>query len=401
MEEVFIISTGDIVQSKTAGSQRIMNVAKSLAAGAVNVFICSYSQINGNHIESCKLDSGIFYLKSLNGMEFKFLHLLNFLSSVNKFIKGRESDRVIYLYPTVFVMKDFLYFVYFKIFKKYRFYCDINELRVTNASPISSSERILAKFFSSLKSVYDYIAYKLSEFQVPFYDGIVVISTSLERYYIKYTRKILRIPILCDVSKIANRSPTMKFDNTVFRICFAGSINCRKEGFDILFEALCHVTKKKEVELYLYGILLEKDRKELVRLTEKFMLDKKVFYVGNVEPDELLLEFPKYNLLIIPRPLISQTKYGFSTKLSEYMISGVPVLITDVSDNSVYIKDNYNGFIIPPGSSNRMAEKLMDIIDKYNENASVVAGNAITTAREVFDYKLYSQDFIRFFFINK
>ena len=398
MEEVFIISTGDIVRSKTAGAQHVMNVAKSIAAGAVNVFLCSYSQINGNHLESHRLDSGVFYLRSLNESDYKFLHFINFLRSVNNYIKGRESDKVIYLYPTVFVMKDFIYLLYFKILKKYRFYCDINELRVTNAFPISSSERILAKLSSSLKSVYDYVAYKLSEFQAPFYDGIIVISTSLERYYVKYTRRILRIPILCDVSKIANERPALKFDNTVFRICFAGSINCRKEGFDILFEALYHVTKKREVELYMYGILLEKDKKELVRLTEKFKLDKKIFYKGNIEPDELLLEFTKYHLLIIPRPLIPQTKYGFSTKLSEYMISGVPVLITDVSDNSVYIKDNYNGFIIPPGSTSLMAEKLMDIIDKYNENASVVAGNAITTAREVFDYKLYSQDFINFLF---
>ena len=44
MREVFIISTGQIVKGKTAGSQRVMNVARSLAAGNVHVYpvlICS------------------------------------------------------------------------------------------------------------------------------------------------------------------------------------------------------------------------------------------------------------------------------------------------------------------------------------------------------------------------
>jgi glycosyltransferase involved in cell wall biosynthesis len=103
-------------------------------------------------------------------------------------------------------------------------------------------------------------------------------------------------------------------------------------------------------------------------------------------------------LLILPRPLRKQAQYGFSTKLSEYLTSGVPVLLTDVSDNAMYIRDNYNGFIISPNSLSALVSKLKWIIDNYDEYASVVTENAVRTAEEVFDYRIYSEPLVNFLF---
>lgn len=400
MKEVYIISTGQIIKGKTAGSQRVMNSAKSLAAGNVNVYLCSLTNIKSDLIESVELFPGISYLQSIDNKENSSSYLISFIRCVGRFIKERNSESVIYLYPTTFVGKDFVYLLYFKVFKGYKFYCDINELRVTNAFVSTPPQRILPKFYFYLKSVYDFLAYKLSEIQVLFYDGIVVISTNLENYFSKKAKRIMRVPILCDLTKKREEKPVIQFDNTVFRICFAGYIKCDKEGFDILFEALYKVNIKKNVELYLYGILCEEDRDILDHLAEIFMLKRKIYYMGNIDPDDLLREFSKYHLLILPRPLIRQTTYGFSTKLSEYLISGVPVLVTDVSDNSIYIKDKHNGFIIPPGSLSAMVDKLMWIMENYNDYSSAIVENAYRTALEKFDYKLYTQSYINFFFHN-
>lgn len=400
MKEVFLISTGQIIKGKTAGSQRMMNIAKSLAAANVNVYLCSLTNIKSDLIESVELFPGISYLQSTDNKKHNSPHLFSFLRSVNRFIKDRNSESVIYLYPTTFIGKDFAYLLYFKIFKGYKFYCDINELRATNAFASSPPKRFLPKLYFCLKSLYEFMAYKLSEIQVLFYDGIVVISSSLEKYFLRYTKRIIRVPILCDVTKIIDDKPPIHYDNEVFKICFAGIINTKKEGFDILFDALQKLNIKKNVELYLYGPINDNDRNVLDQLTKKYMLHRKVFYKGNLDPNKLTEEFSKYHLLIIPRPLIPQTKYGFSTKLSEYLTSGVPVLITDVSDNAMYIKDNYNGFVVPPGSVSEMISKILEIIDNYNKNSFVIAKNAYRTAREEFDFKLYSQVFMNFFFKN-
>lgn len=400
MKDVFIISTGQIVKGRTAGSQRVINIAKSLAEGNINVFLCSLSRVNRNPVDSIELFPGVHFLQSRTGKVNGFLPLLGSLGSVNSFIKGRNSHSVIYLYPTAYILKDFIYLLYFKMLRRYKFFGDINELRVTNAFISDPPVNIFFKLYYYLKFIYYYIPFKLSEFQVPFYDGIVVISSNLERYFLKYTHKILKVPILCDVSKIPDKMPAIHYEGSTFKICFAGFINCNKEGFDTLFEALHEVNLKKDVELYLYGILLEKDRNILIQLTEKFKLGDKVFYMGNIDPDDLTREFSRYNLLILPRPLTPQTKYGFSTKLSEYLVSGVPVLITEVSDNAIFIKDNFNGYIVTPGSSPKMANKILEIIDNYNNSSENIAENACQTARDKFDYKLYTKSFTDFFFNN-
>ncbi|MBE0675612.1 MAG: glycosyltransferase [Bacteroidales bacterium] len=240
--------------------------------------------------------------------------------------------------------------------------------------------------------------YKLNECQVFLYDGIVVISRNLEVYFSNHSRKILRVPILCDADEIQPGRIPGPIDGTVFKICFAGYIKFDKEGFDILFESLYELNKDKNVELYLYGILEQSDRIRMNKSSEKYQLTDKVKYRGNIDPALLQDEFTKYDLLILPRPLNKRTKYGFSTKLSEYLVSGVPVLLTDVSDNALFIKDNYNGFMIPPGSAQAMTEKILEIIENYNDKAGMIVENAYRTVREELDYRLFSDLYINFFF---
>ena len=401
MKEVFIISTGEIIKGNIAGSQRVLKIAKSLAEGSINVFLCSLPRINGEVIETVEISPGISYLRSIDTMVSGKESLVNFLHSVNRFIKSRKSEAVIYLYPTTFVFKDLIYLFYFKGIKGHRFFCDINELRATNAFSATRPKGLLRKGLYFPKGLYNFVIFKLSELQVNAYDGIVVISTNLARYFSRFTKDIIRVPILCDVTVPVELLIKTTYDNTKFRICFAGMINSKKEGFDILFEALSLINKKKNVELFLYGSLSEDDRDVLYLLKKKYMLNEKVFYIGNVESGDLLKEFLKYHLLILPRPLNPQTKYGFSTKLSEYLISGVPVLVTDVSDNALYIKDGVNGYIIPPGSVTAMESKLNEIIETYNMNSSVVAENAFKTATREFDYRLYTKRLIDFFYSYK
>jgi glycosyltransferase involved in cell wall biosynthesis len=398
MKEVFIISTMQLFKGKTAGSQRILNIAKSLALGDTKVFLCSLTQISNGSFELSEFYPNIYHLESRKKEGEGFLHLLHFLFSLNRFIKDRKSESVIYLYPTPRIFHDFIYLVYFKIIKKHRFYCEINELRVTNLFTLSVPKNLLLRSYFYLKLAFYFVIFKLNELQVSFYDGIIVISRNLEEYFSGFSKKIIRVPILCDLSGINFENLLSSYNTGVFKICFSGSITVRKEGFDLLFEALSLINHKKNVELYLYGNIGDNDNFELNALIEKFKIRNKVFYQGHIAPDKLSQEFCKYNLLILPRPLNNQTKYGFSTKLSEYLVSGVPVLVTDVSDNSFYIKDGYNGFIIAPGSLSEMVFKIFDIIDNYNKYFYIVTNNAYKTAQENFDYKLFTSKIIKFFF---
>jgi len=397
MKEVFILSTGDIVRGKLAGTQRVLKISKSLAAGNINVYLCSLEYINHDFVKPYELFPGIFSLESsgISGNNSGSVRI--FLRAVNKFIEDRDSERVIYLYPTSFVIKDFVYLFYFRFLKRYKLYCDINELRSTNVFTTTPPEGFFPKIVFLLRSARDLVTYKLSELQVPFYNGIVVISTNLEKYFSRFQKKIIRVPILCDVSEIS-KEQELQYGSDVFKICFSGTISCSKEGFDILFEALSTVNKTRNTELYLYGPVHDNDRALLKKLSEINDLEGKVFFMGNIGTDQLLTEFRKYRLLILPRPMSKQSKYGFSTKLSEYLISGIPVLVTDVGDNSLYIKDSFNGYIVPPGSPEYLATKILEIISTYKDKSREITRNALETARREFDYHLYTQKFEKFFF---
>lgn len=397
MREVFIISTGKIINGKTAGARRILNIARSIAGGDATVYLCSLSAITGEHLNSKEIFPGIFSIESIEAGSGK-QSLKHFLRGVTAFMAKDRSETVVYLYPSTLILKDFIYLLYFKYFKRYRFYCEINELRTAIAFSKTPPGGWLRGLVYIIKSVKDYLVYKLSELQVILYDGIIVISMNLEEYFQRYTRRIARVPILCDISQINPDNRLGKYDGGVFRICFAGYIKMDKEGFDILLKALGVLGHDHRVELFLYGILEKEDNKRLAELSGRYSLSEKIHYMGNIEPERLMSEFLKYHLLILPRPLNRRTKYGFSTKLSEYLVSGVPVLLTDVSDNALYIKDNYNGYLISPGSSEVMAEKLKTIIQEYNNQAQAIVANAYRTAREELDYRLYSQRYIDFLF---
>ncbi len=387
---VYIISTGDIITGKTAGSQRVMKIAGSLAASGIEVFLCSLPHIKGSTVEPVIIRPGVFMLASKRGPGRNSSGSGIFLKSISRHMQTIDSKPVIFLYPTTFVLKDFIYLLYFRIFKQISFFCEINELRTAIALTPAPAVNMPSRIRNRLKSYLEYFKYRLNELQIPLYDGIVVISTALETYFAGKARKIIRIPILCDADVIDDHVMPEWLPDSPFRICFAGYIKYEKEGFDLLYEAINLVKVNYDIDLYLYGMMEENDRIMLDRLATRYDLQENVHYMGNIEPELLTEEFRKYNLLILPRPLNKRTQYGFSTKLSEYLVSGIPVLVTDVSDNGLYIKDGFNGYIILPGSSSVMSDKLQAIINNYNNQAADLVKNAHLTVREKLDYRIYS-----------
>ncbi|NLV20336.1 MAG: glycosyltransferase family 4 protein [Bacteroidetes bacterium] len=396
--EVFIITSSHVVNGKTAGSQRIMNIAKTLAMGKVNVFLCSLPDINNNSIECIERYPNIYQVLSTQDKKNNFPHLFNFIFSVNNFIKERKSISAIYLYPFGRVIIEWIFLIYFKFIKRHKLFCDINELRVTTLYNKTPPARLFSKIIYYCKYPFQYLRFKSSEFQACFFDGLIVISVNLEKYFSKYSSRIIRIPILCDLSKASGNFESKFFNNGAFKVCYAGTLSNKREGLGLLLKVISILNQRKNVELHLYGSIPENEEFILPELSELYKITDKVYNHGFLEPARVFLEFAQYHLLIIPRPLNKQTRYGFSTKLSEYLVSGVPTLLTDVSDNGLYIKDGYNGFIISPGSSSKMVAKINQIIENYNDWANEIVRNSYKTAIENFDYRLYTDVLIKFIF---
>jgi glycosyltransferase involved in cell wall biosynthesis len=293
------------------------------------------------------------------------------------------------LYPESRGSFELIAVLYFKIIKKHTLYYEANEVRKFALENIVNNKN---NFIYRILTAFDILINSLAESCIKYYDGVIAISTNMVKYHKANNSNIIRIPILSDMSNINSICITPRYNTKEhFNICFTGSINFKKEGLDILYKVIGNLVKKRKLKLHLYGVF-NNGEKALKELSKELQISENIIYHGCVPSKTLISEMQKYHLLILPRPNSSQIKYGFSTKLSEYVISGVPALVTDVSDNSLYIIDGVNGFIVPPNNAVLMEQKILSIISDYNNKVELIGKNAYDMAKQNFDFKNYSKD---------
>jgi len=412
MKNVFIVSELPLYNTASAGAARMTNVAKALALRGVRVYLCS-KELNTNvNIQSLsEIYPNIFLVGSKNsrkiskfrriaGMMFNLVPAAIYLHKVFKLSERIEGEKVFYVYPHPAVSVDVVSVLYGKFIKKYAFFADINELRLYMLEHRRFPGHILWKAYLIGRYWTHFVKYHLLERLTKHYDGLVVISTNLEKYFVRYNKNLLRVPILSDTTETPYQESPPFANGDAFSICFTGMVARVKEGFEDFYKALSRVKSHyTRFVLNLYGPIDKRDRTLLLRdLPQKYKIQENVVYHGVVDRNVLMKEMHKSHLLVIPRPRNLQTHYGFSTKLAEYLVSGVPSLITDVSDNALYIKDGQNGFIVPPGDYEKMTAKIVYIIANYARLKDSVGKNAYQTARDDFDYTNHSEKLFNFLF---
>ena len=225
---------------------------------------------------------------------------------------------------------------------------------------------------------------------------MVCISKNIEQYYSKYNLNTLLIPILSDTSITYKNYCNYKLKNKKpFNIGFTGTIDIKKENLDIFFSALQKISNKGyDIVFNLYGDISKLN--DLHSLVELYNLDNVVKYHGRIEHSLISSVLARQDLLVLPRANTPQNKYGFSTKLSEYLVSGVPVLVTDVSDNLVYLKPNRDCLLAIFDSPDSFSEKIQALIINYEDAAKNLANNAFIAANNNFNYLAHSKRFKSF-----
>ena len=65
--------------------------------------------------------------------------------------------------------------------------------------------------------------------------------------------------------------------------------------------------------------------------------------------------------------LVPGRNEGFSNSILEEMSMGLPMIVTEVGGNPEAVVDGFNGFVIPPNNSERLAEKLLYLAENPRE----------------------------------
>lgn len=202
------------------------------------------------------------------------------------------------------------------------------------------------------------------------FNGMVVISRGLKDYYHKKGIKNIEvINMFVDPSRFDNVSIKTKEKY----IAYCGTISIHKDGVDTLIKAFDLFSKHYEdYKLYLIGDFDKLGSESIIKdLVIKKNLTEKVRFVGRVNADDMPKLLTSAQMLVLSRPNNTQAQYGFPTKLGEYLATGKPVVVTKVGEIPLYLHDGENAFLAEPGDVEAFANKMIEVVDNYDEALNV------------------------------
>lgn len=332
-----------------------------------------------------KFDRGFGYMVNIP----KYLRQFELFRTA---IEKIEGEKVVFVWqgPFAFLASILLFFR-----KKLglRVYAEANELALGIVLNWFPRPRDVKPHIYYLRIIPQFISALLSDLILPFFSGLVFISSNLRRLFSWTGVHYTQVPILADDQPVL---PRREDGTDCFNIGFAGAISRKKEGLGHFITALKWLKKDNinfKMNLYGYG----RETEDILALCSKLGLDEHVIFHGEVPSSMIPDILAQQDLLVLTRPSNLQTECGFSTKLASYLISGVPVICTPVSDNAVFLKDGESAFIVPCGNAQAIYMKLKEIIGNIDK-AREVGLNGRQVALQKFHWKQYSRPLIDLFF---
>lgn len=210
--------------------------------------------------------------------------------------------------------------------------------------------------------------------------GIFVISSALKHYYVDHGIDAGRIHIInmtVDSSRFSGLEKSM--DKGQY-IAYCGSSMIAKDGVDQLLKSFSMVAKQYPfLQLYIIGNSSSgKSGNIITRLIELLGITDRVVMTGIVPFAQLPQLLKDAAILALERPDNKQARYGFPTKLGEYLLTGNPVIVSSVGDIPLFLKDEESAYLVEPDNPEKFAEKIVYALEHPQLSESVgLAGREV------------------------
>lgn len=220
-------------------------------------------------------------------------------------------------------------------------------------------------------------------------DGVIAISTCLERYFlarVRHDARVIRIPILVDMDEFGEASTDDAPRQDI--LCYVGNLDNQGE-IDALLDAFCEVAPRFPCwKLRVIGDSFV-DPRALDRFRSRVAslgLAERVEFTGSVERTELPDLLQQAGAFALPRASGLFSSAGFPTKLGEYLASGRPVVVTATGDIPLYLHDGVDAYLVPPDDTRAFAARLAEMFADPS-GAREVGARGRETARRHFEVK--------------
>ena len=382
MKSVIIVGMSDMYYGNTAAVVRMNNYARALALNNINVYLLScdafYSRSEFVQVEPHIFTTIQTKIKHYKG--YNVFYVLGVVNKMKKWLKQLEGEVAVLNYSnTNSLLMDI---VMLSNLRKYPVYCEVNEVRKFASG--SNNNTIRNRLYNTfLEKTYKW------------YDGIVFISRHIQEFYSTKAQRSIIVPVLSD----CNKSFTLSNGINTLDFVFVGMVSFPKENLEELFEGFCLFAKEHpETRLRLYGILSQTDQKRWEDFVEKHDMKDKILYLGKLKHSEVDEVLSTAGALLLPRSNNKQNYYGFSTKLSEYAVSGTPIIMTNTGVVADYFQDGVNCLMCDSYDRNAFKIKFDELAQMSVAEKQQMAEDAYRVAQNHFDYRLYSETLAGFFF---
>jgi len=224
-------------------------------------------------------------------------------------------------------------------------------------------------------------------------DGLFVISNTLKTYFAEAgvpEERIHLYRMTVDASRFAD---VAKEQVDVPYIAYCGTATNYKDGVDILLKAFSILKQSfiEPLQLHIYGKVPSQEEKHAnEKLMTNLDIAKDVEYKGVVTAAEMPQLLTNASALVLARPDNIQAKYGFPTKLGEYLLSGNPVIVTTVGDIPLYLWDGENALLSEPNNPQAVADKILWALE-HPEEAATIGLQGKKTAMKYFNANTESE----------
>lgn len=313
-----------------------------------------------------------YYWRKHKRLQKVFPALFSLISLLSFILKVKEDDQL-YFYGCPDVVSVA------KRFTKAKIYVEITEHPKVSFVHGRYGVKSFDEFLEVLKKV----------------DGLFVISKNLKQYFISQNIKSDKIHIL-NMTVDGSRFNNLKKNGKQCYIVYCGSPSNQKDGVDQLIKAFAIVAQTHcDVKLWIVGPLT--NEQSLItnkNLISELGLTNKVELTGAIVTENIPQILKNAEVCVLARPDNLQAKYGFPTKLGEYLLSENPVVVTRVGNIPDFLQDGFSALIAEPDNIVSIASKISWCLDYPNE-AKEIGRNGAMVANKYFNYKVETYKIIK------
>jgi len=368
-------------QEGNAANSRIRAFANGLKKNDHQVFLFILSSTLFNSSGTNKKNKGFF-----NGIYFNYLsgNVLRPKSFIGRALLYQKAI----FNACVLLLKKRNYFdVVFLYNPRLLFFAPIYLFSKILRIPVVIEKTELEESFNSPKLLHKII--RLTDrldakFYKFFCKGLIVISDNLFNHYKHYVPEkiITKIPAVVDLKRFENIESKIK-TNT---IGYLGSFAPKDNVGGILKAFKKSLTINPDLKLNLIGF--NPNPQLTSQLIHSLNLEAHVHQTGMVSYEEIPKKLNACDLLILNRSGDPYSHFGFPTKLTEYLATGIPVICSKVGNISNFLEHNVSCYFIEPDNYEELSDAILRRYYHYEE-FNIIGETGKKMAKTYFDYKLY------------